>query len=244
MIMRRIELKEVDSTNEYAKTLLDTGEDWLIVSDIQTRGKGRRGNTWVSDGENIYMSFLLHTKMEISQVSLITLVSAYSVSRVLEAYNIEAGIKWPNDIVIHKKKVCGILTELCKDAKGAYHIIIGIGLNVNENSFPEEIKDIASSLYLETGRIYDKKKLVDDIEREICSNYQIFEKEKTFDSFKAGYEEKLLNKGQQVRVIGDTQYEALALGIDGHGNLLVEKDGTVIPINSGEVSVRGLYGYT
>lgn len=242
--MRRIHLKEVDSTNEYAKTLLHAGEDCLVVSDIQTKGKGRRGRAWVSDGENIYMSFLLHTEMEISQISLITLVCAYSVSKVLEMYHIESGIKWPNDIVIHKKKVCGILTELCKAANDRYYIIIGIGLNVNEDRFPKEIQDIASSLYLETGRLYGKQKMMDDIEREVLKNYRLFQKEKKFDSFKAGYEERLLNKGKKVKVIGLEEYEALALGIDAYGNLLVEKDGKIIPINSGEVSVRGLYGYT
>ena len=138
----------LDSTQEYGKELAKTESvhGTLIVADTQTAGKGRRGRIWQSPkGTTISMSLCLEPKISVEHISGMTLVMALAVAEAIkELTGSEPQIKWPNDIVVNDKKICGILTELCFQ-KGKGIVIIGVGIKVNTEEFPEEIREIASS---------------------------------------------------------------------------------------------------
>ena len=140
----------LDSTNTQIGQMAIQGAEHgtVVVADKQTAGKGRRGRVWESlSGENIYMSILLRPEINVNQAPMITLVMAYSVVKAIRKLGFtEAQIKWPNDIVISGKKVCGILTEMFTKDTGIDYVVVGVGINVNTKGFSEEIKDTATSL--------------------------------------------------------------------------------------------------
>lgn len=238
----------LDSTNDYAKKILKEQKvhGILIVADSQTAGKGRRGRIWQSPkGTTISMSLCLEPKLSTQHVAGLTLVMAMAVAEAIrEATGAEAKIKWPNDIVLNGKKICGILTELLFKADG-YAVVIGAGINVNTTEFPEEIRDIASSLKIETGKDIQREELVASVMKYFETYYEQYEQTEDLTLLKVKYESMLANKDREVRVLDPkTPYTGIAKGINSAGNLLVVcEDGTKREVYSGEVSVRGLYGY-
>ena len=219
----------------------------VILADEQTAGKGRRGRKWESPaGENIYMSLLVRPKMQPEKAPMLTLVMAYCVAKALKKQGFEeVQIKWPNDLVLSGKKVCGILTEMTMDGNAIQHVIIGIGINVNNRTFPEEIKGMATSLCLESGRFIEREKIVENILAEFGEEYERFVAAGDLSQIWEAYNAMLINTGKQVCVLepGNT-YEALALGITQEGQVRVQlASGEEKEIFAGEVSVRGIYGY-
>lgn len=245
----------VDSTNTKAKQLAEAGrsEGTLIVSEKQTAGRGRRGRSWLSESEEgIYMSFLLRPKLPTQKVSALTLLSALAVVKAIkEICNVEAEIKWPNDVIIAKKKICGILTEMSSEENDIRYVVVGMGINANTTDFPEEIKDTAGSIYLQTGRKVNRSELTAIVARYFCSYYERFCKEQSLASFVEEYNAVLANRDKEVRIyygmVENSTSEqtdiGIARGIDSEGALLAEVNGKMQRIISGEVSVRGLYGY-
>ena len=159
--------KQLDSTNTEITRLAAQGAEHgtVVVADAQTAGKGRRGRQWESPaGENIYMSVLLRPDCLPDRAPMLTLVMAYSVAKVLKELGfLDVQIKWPNDLVLSAKKICGILTEMqLKDAEIDY-VVVGVGINVNTSKFPEELNDTATSLYLESGRTFDREGIVESV---------------------------------------------------------------------------------
>ena len=246
---RRVLLEKIDSTNEEAKRLALVGGDHgtVVLAREQTAGRGRRGRSWHSPpGASIYMSVLLRPPIEAGQASMLTLVAALAVSRAIEEVcEQRAMIKWPNDLLLQEKKVCGILTEMSLDREGIDHVIVGIGVNVGQQEFPEEIRQIATSLEMECLAAIDRNRLVDGILEQLERLYQDFMKKKDLSFLKEEYNERLINIGRQVRVIeADREVLGEALGIDEAGELLIRRpDGEIGTICAGEVSVRGIYGY-
>lgn len=242
-----IYLNEVDSTNNYAKKVSDSlNADFLVVSDMQTLGKGRLGRSWDSpSGSSIFMSLCIKPDIAIEKASIITLVMAVSLCEAIEEiYSIEPLIKWPNDIVFNSKKISGILTEMSSDMDGIKYIISGVGINVNNKDFPDNIKETASSLFLETGTLMDRARLIASTVYHFYNNFNIFLKTEDMTDLKEKYEKHLANIGKEVKILDPkNKYTATALGIDESGALLVNTDGKIKRIISGEVSVRGLYGY-
>ena len=168
----------VDSTNTWAKDLAKEGmpEGTICVTDAQTAGKGRRGRTWISPkGESIYMSLILRPEILPEQASMLTLVMGLSVVEACEKlYQVDAHIKWPNDMVINGKKVCGILTEMSLAGSKIDYVIVGTGINVNQSSFAEEIQKTATSIALEVGHVVDRKELQDAVLEIFAYNYEKF----------------------------------------------------------------------
>lgn len=242
-----IYLDEVDSTNNYARLMADKiNSDFLVVADMQTLGKGRMGRSWSSPaGTGIFMSLCIKPEIAVEKASMITLVTAISICDAIEElYHISATIKWPNDIVINSKKISGILTEMSSDMDGIKYIISGMGINVNNKEFPDDIKDMASSLLLETGILMDRAKLIAAVMYHFYRNMNIFLKTCDMSGLKENYEKHLANIGKDVNILDPKgSYQAVALGIDETGALLVNAEGKIKRIISGEVSVRGLYGY-
>lgn len=242
-----IYLDEVDSTNNYARLMADKiNSDFLVVADMQTLGKGRMGRSWSSPaGTGIFMSLCIKPEIAVEKASMITLVTAISICDAIEElYTISTTIKWPNDIVINSKKISGILTEMSSDMDGIKYIISGMGINVNNKEFPDDIKDMASSLLLETGILMDRAKLIAAVMYHFYRNMNIFLKTCDMSGLKENYEKHLANIGKDVNILDPKgSYQAVALGIDETGALLVNAEGKIKRIISGEVSVRGLYGY-
>ena len=147
-------LQEVDSTNTYAKNLISTGapEGTVVLSDSQTNGRGQQNNIWYSPaGKNIYCSIILKPKKSDKELPLLTEITAKAIAAALHSmYPLDYSIKYPNDILIHGKKICGILTEM-EYSKNNLHIVLGFGINCNmvQNDFPEPLKHISTSLKIE-----------------------------------------------------------------------------------------------
>lgn len=249
MVWDIIRYDETDSTNLRVKHLAgeQVCEGTVVVADCQTSGRGRRGRTWESPkGKNLYFSLLLRPELEPSKAPMLTLVMAVSaVSAVRKLTDMKAKIKWPNDLVLEKKKICGILTEMQVENEKIAHVIIGVGVNVNQEEFTEELKYSATSLYLESGRKFDRQLLLDEILNEFEKNYGTFLKYQNLGFIQETYNELLVNRDCEVKVLEpDVRYSAYALGINEKGELLVRReDGMIEAIFAGEVSVRGICGY-
>ena len=239
----------IGSTNTTAMQMAEEGapHGTLVVADRQDNGKGRRGRNWdMPAGIAIAMSIVLTTE-ELKHVnaSMQTLVSALEVVlAVKEQTGLETKIKWPNDIVAGGKKVCGILTEMSTQIDYINHIVVGIGINVHNEQFPEELSEKATSLYLESGRHVNRAALVEAVCEAFEHYYDMFMKTQGLSGLQEEYNSFLVNKDAQVRVLDPQgEYEGKALGVTARGELLVETDGEVKTVDSGEVSVRGIYGY-
>ena len=238
-----------DSTNIQARLAGEAGASHgtLAVAEIQDEGRGRRGRNWISPaGVGVWMSLLLRPEISPVSASMLTLVMALAAQKgIKEATGIESQIKWPNDLVLNKKKICGILTEMGTEFMEIKYVVIGTGINVNQEEFPEELRKTATSLYLETGKKYHRSRIIERILEALEEYYGIFVKTEDMSALLEEYNEKLVNQGQEVCVLDPKgEYRGLCQGITKTGGLLVElSDGTVTEVISGEVSVRGVYGY-
>lgn len=240
--------EEIDSTNLEAARLADSlPHGTVIVADAQTAGRGRRGRNWVSrKGENLYFSLLLKPEFAPEQASMLTLVMALAVAQGMEqVYGCTPQIKWPNDIVVNGRKVCGILTEMQMAVGAIRYVIVGVGINVNQMSFEEVGLDYASSLQKETGLCKDRKEVLETVIERFEGLYREFCESGSLQYMKAAYEARLVNLGLEVRVLDPKgEYTGTALGINDQGELLVRReDGCQEAVYAGEVSVRGLFGY-
>mgnify|MGYP000319883578 CR=1 FL=1 len=239
---------ETDSTNVRASRLAEEGAEHgtLVVADQQDAGKGRRGRGWSSlPGTGIFMTLILKPELNPSNASMLTLVAAMAVAKgITRCTGMEAKIKWPNDIVINGKKVVGILTEMSAQMDYVNYIVIGIGINVGNEEFPEEIKDVATSIYLESGKHVNRAMLIEKIWEEFEDYYELYEKTQDLSSLVKEYDSYLVNRGQKVRVLDSKEpYEGKAMGITDRGELIVDSWEARRLVSAGEVSVRGVYGY-
>ena len=249
-IGQRLECFDViGSTNTTAMQMAEEGapHGTLVVADRQDSGKGRRGRGWVMPaGIAIAMSIVIKPEeLQPGNAPMLTLVSALAVVRAIEQQTgLPAGIKWPNDIVMHGKKVCGILTEMSTQIDYINHIVVGIGINVHNEQFPEELSDRATSLYLESGKHFNRAALVESVCEYFEHYYEIFMRTQDLSALQTEYDRFLVNRDRQVRILDPLgEYEGKALGITLRGELLVETPEGVRTVDSGEVSVRGIYGY-
>ena len=237
---------ETDTTNDRIRELALEGapEGTLAVAELQTAARGRRGRAWQAPAESgIWMSLLLRPHIPPTQASVLTLLAGIALTEAIEdVTGLEVGIKWPNDILLNGKKLVGILTEMDCDMEHIHSVTVGMGINVNTKAFPEDLQEIATSLYLETGRESDRAELLAQSMLRFEELYKEFLAEGgTFAPFKERYRRKCLNIGKEVKVIGRETYLATALDITPDGELIVKRrdDGTEEVVFSGEVSIRG-----
>lgn len=245
-------LEETSSTNTAAKDLAAHGapEGTIVIAERQTNGRGRLGRSFASPpGVGLYLSAVL--RPEAPPASLLHLTAAAAeaaVEAVFETAGVRPGIKWTNDLVLDRRKLAGILTELSLQAESGLveYAVIGIGTNCNHTQadFPPEVRPIAVSLLEATGCPVDRNVYAAALIR------QLHRVSETLFTGKAGWMERYaadcVTIGQDVKVVrGDTERFAHAGGIDQDGGLLVTyADGSRETVSSGEVSVRGMYGYT
>lgn len=244
----QIFLEAVDSTNLYAKKISDRAKHGtLILAEEQTQGRGRRGKSWSSPkGEQIAMTLFLRPKLHLENASRLTLLMALAVRRgILKLTKLDCKIKWPNDLVLNGKKICGILTEMNVSRQNIDYVLIGVGINVKQKHFPEELSQIASSLYLESGELFSRTKLIAEILEEFEALYEIFLQTEDLSKVCEEYNKACINCGRQLQVLEpENTYLGTTNGINEKGELLVQKeDGSFTSVYAGEVSVRGLYGY-
>ena len=241
--------EETGSTNIDAKRLGEEGaaHGTIVVADKQNAGRGRRGRVWQSPaGKDIYFTILLRPSFEPDKASGLTLVMALSVAQAVERKcNLKAGIKWPNDVVLNGKKICGILTEMNMETDYIQHVVIGVGINVNLDEMPEEISQTATSILWESGEKTARAELLQEVLARFEENYGMYEKESDLSYMLEEYNSYLVNVGKQVKVLDPKgEFEGIARGINASGELLIETpDGKVAEVYAGEVSVRGMYGY-
>ncbi len=241
--------EETGSTNIDAKRLGEEGaaHGTIVVADKQNAGRGRRGRVWQSPaGKDIYFTILLRPSFEPNKASGLTLVMALSVAQAVERKcSLKAGIKWPNDVVLNGKKICGILTEMNMETDYIQHVVIGVGINVNLDEMPEEISQTATSILREGGEKTARAELLQEVLARFEENYGMYEKELDLSYMLEEYNSYLVNVDKQVKVLDPKgEFEGIARGINASGELLIETpDGKVAEVYAGEVSVRGMYGY-
>jgi len=242
-------VKTTGSSNDDIRELGMAGEDEGIIvwTDEQTNGKGRSGRTWESKAnENLYFSLLLKPTYEIAHTARTTIIMALAVAKgVSKLTGAEVLIKWPNDVVINGKKICGILTELYLRGDETPLLIPGTGVNVNQTIFPDEIKEKATSLLLELGVKYEIEDVLHAILEEFAPLYEEYLKHFDLSFMKADYEAILANMNKRVHVLDPKNpYDGVARGITDTGELIVETDDNKLhEVYAGEVHVRGIYGY-
>lgn len=241
-----IVLDSVNSTNDYLKKLGNEGceNGTVVAAREQTRGKGRLGRTWQSKKDDgIAFSVLLRPNVAPSEVSAITPLAGLAVCKAIREYTkLDCVIKWPNDIIIGRKKLVGILTEMSAEFDAVEYVITGIGINVDHTSFPEEIAFKATSLLLETGRHIDKNEflacVLEHLENEFVKNNL-----ELTPTALSEYTDLCATVGRSVTFQrGTRRISGMAVGVSEHGELKVMmSDGTISLVNSGEVTVQGIY---
>ena len=241
-----IVLDSVDSTNDYLKKLGNEGceNGTVVAAREQTKGKGRLGRTWQSKKDDgIAFSVLLRPNVAPSEVSAITPLAGLAVCKAIREYTkLDCVIKWPNDIIIGRKKLVGILTEMSAEFDAVEYVITGIGINVDHTSFPEEIAFKATSLLLETGRHIDKNEFLACVLEHLESEFVKNNLELTPTAL-SEYTDLCATVGRSVTFQrGTRRISGMAVGVSEHGELKVMmSDGTISLVNSGEVTVQGIY---
>ena len=238
--------EETDTTNNRARELALEGapEGTLVVAEKQTAGRGRRGKVWESPlGTGIWMSLVLRPQIMPAEASVLTLLCGLATAEAIEVETgLSVGIKWPNDILINGKKAVGILTEMDCEMSQVHFVIPGIGINVNTTSFPPEIADIATSLYLECGKTVSRRRLVHKVLERLEEHYETFLRTGSFTAMLEDYRKHCITLGKEVHVLGREPFFAEALDITPEGELLVRRadNGKEEVVFSGEVSIRGV----
>jgi len=237
--------EQTDSTNNCIRKLAKEGkkEGVVAVAEIQTAGKGRRGKGWQSPkGTGIWMSMLLTPNITPPEAPVLTLLAGLAVCRAIrQQTGLTAMIKWPNDILISNKKICGILTELYAEMDSVHFVITGIGINVNTEVFPEELQKTATSLKIEKGESISRKNMIKAVIEEFEKIYLQYEKECSFLPFREEYKKYCINIGKELQILSKQPFIAKGVDITEQGELLVQKQtGEKVVVFSGEVSIRNM----
>ncbi len=232
--------QEVTSTNDIAKKFVDNDapEGTVIIAEQQTAGRSRSKNDWASPEGGIWMTLILKPEVTLLEASKLTIVTGVAIAKTLhDKFNLDAGIKWPNDIMIGNKKICGILTEAVTDYDDLKAVLIGVGIdvNINQSDLPDNLQDIATTVSEESTEEIKRAEIMKVF-------FSIFEE--LYEEFKNGQFKHIIGEwrrlssttGNRVKVYKDGKAMlADAVGIDNQGALIVElDDGSLEKIISGE----------
>lgn len=241
-----LHFETIESTNNYAKKIaLEELDGTVIISEEQTKGRGRVGKQWYSkSGEGIWMSIILKPNIIPQKAPFITLIAGASIVKALNKLGVETFIKWPNDITINNKKVAGILTELSAEVDKINYIVLGIGINTKTMKFSQEISEIATSLHkegYEISRVDIVKAILEEFEK-LYLQYVNENVRKETLSICRKYSAII---GKDIYLIKEDEKELVrCLDINDDGNLIVRNENNIIQeIISGEISIRGVKGY-
>ena len=244
-------LETVDSTNNEVKrrALAGAADGLAVVAEQQTDGRGRRGRSFVSPaGQGLYLSVLLRPRCPLEEVSTLTAWTAVAVCNAVERVcGVRPGIKWPNDVILDGRKLCGILTELELEAETAAlrHVVVGVGINLTQTAadFGPEVAPVAVSLAQALGRAPRRAEMAAAVLAALDELYAAFPAERA--AWLERYRADCLTLGRTVRLLrAGGEEEAFAEAVDDTFALVVRRaDGSREAVSSGEVSVRGLLGY-
>ncbi|MDD5722229.1 MAG: biotin--[acetyl-CoA-carboxylase] ligase [Syntrophales bacterium] len=240
---RIFHFSDTDSTNLQAEHLANEGapEGTVVVAEWQTRGRGRRGRSWFSPtGEGICASFILRPQISPNEAPKLTLMASVAVAEaILACAPVNASIKWPNDVLIGGRKVAGILTEMKAEMDRVYHVVIGVGINVNttRESLPSDIRDKATSLFIETGRFFSRAVILRTC-LELLEEYNKTFKTHGFDPIMKRWKQLTKMIGTKISVdVIDTTYTGIFQDINEDGFLIMrDQEGMLRRIISGDVS--------
>lgn len=241
-VWKCIRLEETGSTNDDARQLAMEGAPagTVVAAETQSAGRGRRGSQWVSPpGRNLMCSVILRPAFALEHWPRLTHATAIAIAEALEDCGLKPQIKWPNDIYLSGRKVCGILLETAGNAQGMF-VVIGFGLNVNlrAEEFPDELAATATSLFIETERIWDRDELLRSILAHLLARVELVET--NFTHLLAMAEARSFLRGHRVSLrINDTEERGLVHGLSPNGGLLFEgPDGQVREILTADVVRR------
>ncbi|MGL6246985.1 bifunctional biotin--[acetyl-CoA-carboxylase] ligase/biotin operon repressor BirA [Pseudomonas sp.] len=231
----------IDSTNAEALRAIERGQaaPFLVLSERQTAGRGRRGRNWASPfAENIYYSLVLRIEGGMRQLEGLSLVVGLAVMQALRDLGIPtAGLKWPNDVLVGQKKIAGILLELVGDPADVCHVVLGVGINVNMQA-TDEIDQQWTSMRLESGRVFDRNQLVAQLGL-MLQKYLARHQADGFSAIQQEWEQNHLWQGRAVSLIaGVSQIDGEVLGIDSQGALRLKVNGVEKVFSGGELSLR------
>ncbi len=233
---------EVVSTNALAMEMASTGaaDGTVVIAETQTGGKGRLGRAWISPKGNLYISVVLRPEIPPHKAPLITLMTAVSVTSTIRRHlEVQAGIKWPNDILISGKKAAGLLTEMRAEPDRVKHIVLGIGINVNMDmaELPVPLRKLSTTLSAETGKKVDRTLFLQQVLAELDRWYQIFLKGGA--AVIEAWQLFNVTVGKRVAVSGPGEtFEGMAQGIDTDGRLILKlDDGTLHEVAAGDVTI-------
>lgn len=238
-----LSFSEIDSTNRLLLDLAAQGypEGTVAQADSQTHGRGRQGRSWITPpGRALAFSVLLRPRLRPKDLPWITLMAAVAVARALEGFRLGPGIKWPNDILLGGKKICGILTEMGPAQDNEPSVVLGIGLNVNQahQDFPVGLRRSATSLRVATKKEWDRDRLLGALLDRLEEEYERLSKGQVARLI-AEWGRRNVTLGREVRVDqGREAFLGTAVGLDRNGALVLRlKSGEVRRILSGDVAV-------
>jgi BirA family biotin operon repressor/biotin-[acetyl-CoA-carboxylase] ligase len=242
MLSHVVYFQKLPSTNKYAKTL-DAGDNILVITDFQEHGVGRFGRIWSSGSEeDITCTLVKNIKLDIDDIHLVNFYTSYILAVTLKSMNefaaIDFKLKWPNDVLANGKKISGILTEVQHITLPEKRFIIGMGINVNTCSFPEQIKNKAASLYTESGVSVSREELLEAVIKNFYANLDLLhDRRKLISEWKKNSD--IINKIIYFKELDDSALKpGKVLGINDDGGLVLECEGGSIKVYySGEVSL-------
>lgn len=242
--------KNIDSTMVYAKNLASKGYDengTIILAKSQTSGRGRLGRSWLSPAGGLWMSILLYPYIQAEEILLITLAAGVCVCKTIEKfYNLIPGLKWPNDVVINNKKVCGILTEGCIEHNTIKYAILGIGINLNfsKELFPKELKKYATTLFSESNLLVKPEQFLYELLVELNINYKELINNNKYYILDQWKKYSVTIGREVIATYNNKTITGIAKGITSKGGLIIRLEtGEDIEICSGEVTLRSKNSY-
>ena len=238
-------LHEIGSTNDLAKELANYGasEGTIVIAETQTAGRGRLNRKWFSPKGGLYFSILFRPKLKAKEIIKLVFVAGLAVAEVLhENYGLNVETKWPNDVLVNGRKVCGILSEMKTKDERVNYAVIGVGINANINvkeEFPEELKTVATSIENELGRKVRLEELLKLLLEKLDILYEQFLEEGFLQVLKR-WKEYASFLGKEVEVMDEVKrLHGLALDVDDEGALVIKlEDGTMKRILVGDVSLK------
>jgi BirA family transcriptional regulator, biotin operon repressor / biotin---[acetyl-CoA-carboxylase] ligase len=231
----------IDSTNTAALRMASAGarHGTVVLAEEQTAGRGRFGRTWYSEkSSGIYVSIILRPPLAPSAAPVLTLMAGVAAQAAIERVTgLVADIRWPNDLLLNGKKLCGILTEMKAEVDRLHAVVIGIGINVNHRGIPDELRPIATSLRLEGGKVYSRTQILVALLREIEQNYELLLREGNQAITERWMAVSSYAQGKRIRVLtGNGEFQAVTAGLEANGALRIRHDdGREEPLVAGEI---------
>lgn len=231
----------VDSTSTAALRMAsaDAQHGTVVLAEEQTAGRGRFGRIWYSEkSSGIYVSIILRPPLAPSAAPVLTLMAGIAAQAAIErATGLVTDIRWPNDLLLNGKKLCGILTEMSAEVDRLHAVVVGIGINVNHREIPKELDAIATSLRLEGGKVYSRAQILVALLREIEQHYHLLLREGNQAIVSRWTAVSSYAQGKRIRVLtGNGEFQAVTAGLEPNGALRVRHDdGREEPLVAGEI---------